>query len=142
MPKSPFNSRLRRDPAELRETAEALVHLTRQLNEACREGGMVIVEGPRDTVALRALGFEGHSYAACYNSDLDKLLKEAARYTRTIILLDMDTEGRRLTGQITSLLQEKGIKADLSYRRMLHAVLKGRISTVEELSRFAAYIDR
>jgi len=61
-----------------------------------------------------------------------KFVDYAAKYERLIILLDGDRKGRYLTGKIIYQLQHR-TKIDLSFKRRLVSITKGKIRFIEQL---------
>ena len=55
-----------------------------------------------------------------------------AKYKNLILLFDRDKKGRRLTGKTIKLLQRR-TKLDLSYKRKLREITKGKIMFIEQL---------
>jgi 5S rRNA maturation endonuclease (ribonuclease M5) len=124
-----------------REISESLVLYVKKLNDESRNGALVVVEGLRDSRALRAIGFEGDVLMFCHNGGKHLLVDESAKYRRTILLFDLDREGRSLTKKAALLLEEeKKSVVDLFFRRELAAVTQGRVKRVEELSRYTDYL--
>ncbi len=123
-----------------REIAESLALYVKKLNDASVNGALVVVEGKRDVKALRAVGFAGRVVMLCHNSSLNRLLEEAEKYRKTILLLDLDREGRSLTKKAATLLEEKKNTIDLYFRRKLSSTTRGRVKQIEELSRYAEYL--
>ena len=119
---------------------QALMLFVRKLNDECKNGALVVVEGQRDARALESIGFKGDLFLLCHNKSLVELASEAERYGKTILLLDLDKKGRALTKKAAIILQEKSIKIDLFFRRELIKATKGKIRHIEELSRFSDYI--
>src|SRR5437660_1159029 len=60
-----------------------------------------------------------------------------ARYRHLIVLLDSDRKGRYLTRRIISQLEHR-MTIDLSFKRKLVAITKGKVRNVENLS---SYVD-
>ena len=83
-----------------------------------KKDSIIIVEGKRDSIALRKLGFSGkilefHSFKGMVNfSD------SVAKYKSVILLLDGDRKGRYLTKRIIDLLEHR-TKIDLSFKKKL-----------------------
>ena len=103
------------------------------------EKSVVIVEGKRDSNALRKLGFTGkvlefHKFAGMIN-----FADSVAKYERLIILFDRDKKGRILTGKTIQLLQRR-TKVDLSFKRKLRMITKGKILFVEQLVSYESYL--
>ena len=108
-----------------------------QLNSI--EKGVVIVEGKRDSLALRKLGFSGkmlefHSFGGMVN-----FTDSVSKYERLIILFDRDKKGRTLTGKTIQLLQRR-TKIDLSFKRKLQEITKGKIKFIEQLVCYESYL--
>jgi len=99
----------------------------------------VVVEGKRDTIALRKLGFDGkilefHRFGGVVN-----FADAVAVHKRLIILFDRDRTGRILTGKTIQLLQRR-TNIDLSFKRKLRSITKGKIMFVEQLICYESYL--
>ena len=108
-----------------------------QLNES--EESIVIVEGKRDTIALRKIGFSGkilefHKFGGMVN-----FTDSVSRYKNLIILFDRDRKGRHLTEKIIQLLQRR-TKIDLTFKRRLQEITKGKIKFIEQLVCYESYL--
>lgn len=96
--------------------------------------GVVIVEGKRDTAALKNLGcsqeiLEFHRFGGMTkfaDSVSDKSL---------ILLFDSDKKGKYMTRKVIEQL-ERRTRIDLSYKKRLMHITKGKISAIEELSQY------
>ena len=100
-----------------------------------KKDSMVVVEGKRDSAALKKLGFSGmicefHSFKG-----LVKFSDSMDSYKRLILLLDLDRKGRYLTSKIISQLEHR-IRIDLSFKRKLAMITKGKIRHIEDLSMY------
>ena len=100
---------------------------------------VVVVEGKRDSVALKKLGYSGkvlefHRFAGMVN-----FTDSVSKYKRLIILFDRDKKGRRLTGKTIQLLQRR-TKVDLSFKRKLRIITKGKIMFIEQLVCYESYL--
>ncbi len=111
----------------------------RNLNFDAENDSLVVVEGKRDKEALQFLGFTGKIIMLCHSRGMNNLVENAELYRKMILLLDLDREGKALTGRVAKLLRGRAT-VDLSYRKELGAVAKGRIRHIEELSKFIDYI--
>ena len=99
----------------------------------------VVVEGKRDVTALRKIGFSGkilefHKFGGMIN-----FADSAAKFDRLIILFDRDKKGRTLTGRTIQLLQRR-TKVDLSFKRKLRIITKGKIMFIEQLVCYESYL--
>ena len=101
-----------------------------QLNS--KKDSVVVVEGKRDCKALRKVGYSGKVLEFYKFKGMIDFTDYAARYENIIILFDRDRKGRHLTGKTIQLLQRR-TKIDLSYKRKLRLITKGKIMFVEQL---------
>ena len=79
---------------------------------------IVVVEGKRDSVALRKLGFSGKILEFHSFKGIVKFSDSVAKYKNIILLLDGDRKGRYLTKRIIDLLEHR-TKIDLSFKKKL-----------------------
>jgi len=93
---------------------------------------VVVVEGKHDSSALKKLGFSGKVLELHRFCGMIKFVDYAAKYERLIILLDGDRKGKYLTGKIIYQLQRR-TKIDLSFKRRLVSITKGKIRFIEQL---------
>ncbi len=93
---------------------------------------VVIVEGKHDSTALKNLGFSGKVLEFHKFGGINKFVDSVARYDNLIILFDRDRKGRYLTGKIIEKLQRR-TKIDLSFKRKLVSITKGKIRFIEQL---------
>lgn len=98
-----------------------------------RRDSIVVVEGKKDEAALVHLGYAGNICQFHKFKGLTNFADSVSRYRRLIVLLDSDRKGAYLTKRILSQLEHRMI-VDLSYRRRLTAITKGKIRHVEDLS--------
>ena len=103
------------------------------------ENSVVIVEGKRDSNALRKLGHTGKILEFHRFSGMVDFADSVAKYERLIILFDRDKKGRTLTGKTIQLLQRR-TKVDLTFKRKLHMITKGKIMFVEQLVCYESYL--
>ena len=103
------------------------------------EESVVIVEGKRDSAALKKIGFSGkvlefHKFGGMIN-----FTDSVARHENLILLFDGDRKGRYLTRKTIQLLQRR-TKVDLSYKKRLRAITKGKIMFIEQLVCYESYL--
>ena len=103
------------------------------------EKSVVVVEGKRDSNALRKLGYVGKVLEFHRFGGMVHFTDSVAKYERLIILFDRDKKGRTLTGKTIQLLQRR-TKVDLSYKRKLRQITKGKIMFVEQLRSYEPYL--
>ena len=100
---------------------------------------IVVVEGKRDSIALRKIGYNGkilefHKFGGIVN-----FTDSAAKYENIILLFDRDRQGRQLTEKTIQLLQRR-TKIDLTYKRKLRAITNGKIKFIEQLVCYESYL--
>jgi len=98
-----------------------------------KKDSVVVVEGKRDSTALKKLGFSGKICEFHSFKGLVKFADSMDSYKRIILLLDLDPKGRYLTSRIISQLEHR-IRIDLSFKRKLSMITKGKIRHIEDLS--------
>ena len=103
------------------------------------ENGVVIVEGKRDSNALKKIGFTGKILEFHKFSGMVDFADSVAKYERLIILFDRDRKGRTLAGKTIQLLQRR-TKVDLTFKRKLRIITKGKIMFVEQLVSYESYL--
>lgn len=101
-----------------------------------KKNSIVVVEGKKDENALERLGFSGRVCQFHSFKGLAKFIDSMPRYRNLIILLDSDRKGRYLTRRIISQLQHR-MAIDLTFKRKLIAITKGKVRNVEDLSSYA-----
>ena len=99
----------------------------------------VVVEGKRDSAALKKLGFSGQIIEFHKFGGIVNFADSVARYEKLIILFDRDRKGKYLTGKTIQLLQRR-TKIDLSFKRKLTVITKGKIRFVEQLVCYESYL--
>jgi len=102
-----------------------------------KTNSIVVVEGKRDENALKRLGFSGRVCQFHSFKGLTKFVDSMPRYRYLIVLLDSDRKGRYLTRRMISQLEHR-MTIDLSFKRKLVAITKGKVRNVENLS---SYVD-
>ncbi|MDG6952718.1 MAG: hypothetical protein JRN49_00630, partial [Nitrososphaerota archaeon] len=134
---------LKRDENNLSERRERVYEdfgrflsgFVRDLNDKSEEGWSLLVEGPRDSLALRRLGYRGRVLMI---SVLGRCGAAALRGVgRVVILTDLDREGASLASKYLRLLVHEGIETSLSERRRLKPASRGVFLHIENLGRFS-----
>jgi len=100
---------------------------------------IVVVEGKRDSIALRKVGYTGkilefHKFGGMVN-----FTDSVAKYESLILLFDRDRQGRQLTEKTIQLLQRR-TKIDITYKRKLMVITKGKIKFIEQLVCYESYL--
>ncbi|MFB5611243.1 MAG: toprim domain-containing protein [Nitrosopumilaceae archaeon] len=117
---------------EVQDVRDFILLLNSQTN------GIVIVEGKRDSEALKKLGFSGTVLEFHRFGGMIKFVDHVAKYERVIMLLDGDRKGKYLTGKIIEQLQHR-TKIDLSFKRRLVSITKGKIRFIEQLVSYESF---
>ena len=117
---------------EISEIKKFVIHLNSQ------KDSVVVVEGKRDLNALRKLGFSGKILEFHSFRGLVKFSDSVAKYKNVILLLDGDKKGRYLTKRIIDLLAHR-VKIDLSFKKKLVSITKGKIRFIEQLVCYESY---
>ena len=102
------------------------------------KGSVVVVEGKRDAVALKKIGVSGkvlefHKFGGMIN-----FVDSVAKHENIIILFDGDKKGKYLTGKTIQLLQRR-TNVDLTFKRKLTSITKGKIRFIEQLVCYESY---
>ena len=100
-----------------------------------KKDSMVVVEGKRDASALKKLGYSGKLCEFHSFKGLTKFADSIASYKNLIVLFDGDRKGKYLTSKIISRLEHR-IRIDLSFKRKLVTITKGKIRHIEDLSTY------
>ena len=108
-----------------------------QLNSM--KDSVVVVEGKRDSIALKKLGYSGKILEFHRFGGMIDFADSVSKYKRLIILFDRDKKGRTLTGKTIQLLQRR-TKVDLSFKRKLRIITKGKIMFIEQLVCYESYL--
>jgi 5S rRNA maturation endonuclease (ribonuclease M5) len=100
---------------------------------------VVVVEGKRDSEALKRIGFSGkvvefHKFGGMIN-----FVDSVARHESLIILFDGDRKGKYFTRKTIQLLQRR-TKVDLTFKRKLTSITKGKIRFIEQLVCYESFI--
>ena len=101
-----------------------------------RHDSILVVEGKRDEDALKKLGYIGKICQFHSFKGLIKFADSMPKYKNLVLLLDSDRKGRYLTKRIIAQLQHR-VTIDLSYRKELTVITKGRVKNVEDLTIYA-----
>ena len=105
----------------------------------CQKESVVIVEGKRDTAALRKIGvsrqiLEFHKFAGMID-----FTDSVAKHEDIILLFDGDKKRKYLAGKIILLL-ERRTSIDLTFKKKLTSITKGKIRFIEQLVCYESYI--
>ncbi len=121
-------------------TEQEIIELKNFISELnSMKESVVVVEGKRDSVALKKLGYSGKVLEFHRFGGMVNFTDSVSKYKRLIILFDRDKKGRKLTGKTIQLLQ-RITKVDLSFKRKLRIITKGKIMFIEQLVCYESYL--
>lgn len=121
------------------ERFENLLLVLDELREA-NEETPIVVEGARDVVSLRALGFTGHIIPLHSGDPLFQVGEAiAAQADEVIILTDWDMKGQQLFEALRTALAANGTRADGKFRDRLRHWIRPTLKDVESL---AGYVQK
>ena len=103
------------------------------------KNGVVVVEGKRDSNALKKLGYSGKILEFHRFGGMINFIDSVAKYEKLIILFDRDKKGRALTEKTIQLLQRR-TKVDLSFKRKLRIITQGKIMFIEQLVCYESFL--
>ena len=104
-----------------------------------KQESAIIVEGKRDSAALKKIGVSGKILEFHRFQGLIKFADSVSEYKSLIILFDRDRKGRYLTARIIEQL-ERRTRIDLSFKRKLVSVTKGKIRFIEQLGCYESFM--
>jgi len=85
------------------------------------------------------LGFSGKILEFYKFKGIVDFADSVSKYEKLIILFDRDKKGRTLTEKTIQLLQRR-TKIDLSFKRKLQEITKGKIKFIEQLVCYESYL--
>jgi 5S rRNA maturation endonuclease (ribonuclease M5) len=122
---------------EIEEIALKVREFIESLNNECKAGAIVIVEGRKDEIALREIGFKGEILVYNNFKGIVNFVDYVSRKGRKVILLlDRDRKGRSLTSKILKKLEILCPHDSLYYKKKFVKITHGKIMCIENLSNF------
>ena len=103
-----------------------------------KNDSIVVVEGKRDTSALKKLGYSGNICEFHSFKGLARFADSMSHYKNLIVLFDGDRKGKYLTSKIISQLEHR-VRIDLSFKKKLVSITKGKIRHIEDLSKYVVH---
>jgi len=114
---------------------EFLRGFVQDLNHRSEEGWSILVEGKRDEMAIKGLGYGGLVVTvSAYSRRRGRAFGECSG---VIVLTDLDREGATLASRFVKALSHDGLSTSLAERKRLKAASRGVFLHIENLSRFA-----
>jgi len=121
-------------------TEQEIIELKNFISELnSMKDSIVVVEGKRDSIALKKLGYSGKVLEFHRFGGMIDFTDSVSKYKRLIVLFDRDKKGRSLTGKTIQLLQRR-TKVDLSFKKKLREITKGKIMFIEQLVCYESYL--
>ncbi|MEM1585847.1 MAG: toprim domain-containing protein [Candidatus Bathyarchaeia archaeon] len=122
--------------AHIERKLEKLNHLIERLKDEVSAGALLIVEGERDVVSLRAIGIKNNVIAIkSGGKTLQEIIDEISFSNKEIILLtDFDKRGRELAGRLYKSLGGMKVKVNLMFWKDMCELLGGDIKDIEGLA--------
>lgn len=122
---------------EREEIALKVREFIESLNNECKAGAIVIVEGRKDEIALREIGFNGEILVYNNFKGIINFVDYVSRKGRKVILLlDRDRKGRSLTSKILKKLDILCPHDSLNYKKKFVKITHSKIMCIENLSNF------
>lgn len=100
----------------------------------------VIVEGKRDTKALRKLGYLGKILEFHRFGGMVDFADTVSECDKIILLFDRDKHGQKLTEKAIQLLQRR-TSVDTTFKKKLRKITRGKIMFIEQLVCYESYFD-
>lgn len=125
----------------LKEKEEKILHILERLAEESAKGTPIIVEGKKDTEALRALAVGGEIISAKSGGKgfLDVISEiEKTSSQEVILLLDFDRRGKEWIKRLKQQLEKTGTRPNTTFWRELAALISREVKDIEGL---AAYME-
>ena len=101
------------------------------------EKSVIIVEGKKDTEALRKIGCLGKIIEFHKFNDINDFADKVVKYQELILLFDWDRKGAYLTRKTIKLL-ERRTRINLILKGKLHKITRGKIKFIEQLRCYEA----
>jgi len=129
----------------LKEKAEKLQRILDALSEESAKGVPIIVEGKKDTQALRNLGVYGPilSVKTGGKSFIKALFEiEKTQASEVILLLDFDRRGKEGTKLLKQNLEHEKIKPNLSFWHAFLGLIGREIQCIESITAYMETLKR
>lgn len=123
------------DPVAPANRLEALEDVLADLCEA-NEALPIVVEGPKDVAALRALGVQGDIFVVNTGATLVVFVESLhlAGIREAILLLDWDRTGGRLQRRLRELFESHAMRWNDRHRQALVRIVGNEARSVESLA--------
>lgn len=139
------NNKVKTLLAKLKEKEEKIQLVLEYLAEESAKGTPIIVEGKKDTEALKTLGIKGPIITAkTGGKTLLDVISEAEEYgtKEIILLLDFDRRGREWTRRLKQRLEKTGPRPNLEYWNQLLQLVWREVKDIEGLATYLETLKR
>ncbi|MBL7055088.1 toprim domain-containing protein [Candidatus Woesearchaeota archaeon] len=107
--------------------------LNEEISKLKQSGNLIIVEGKKDSIALKKLGFK--NIAELSKKPLFQIIEDiSSKNKECVILTDFDKKGKQLYKKLNSGLSTLGVKVDNRFRKFLQN--NTRLSHIEGLDSY------
>ena len=123
----------------LEEKKEKILKIIEKLAEESSKGIPIIVEGEKDTRALRILEIKGEIIEAkTAGKSIMNVLSEVQRSTpaEVILLLDFDRRGKQLSKRLRRHLEAMRIRSNVFFWERLQAIVGRELKDIEGLASY------
>jgi|TARA_B100000315_G_scaffold260660_1_gene323790 5S rRNA maturation endonuclease (ribonuclease M5) len=100
----------------------------------------IIVEGPKDEMALRCLGLEGKFFKISTAPFYEVVEKIVDKYSDVILFTDIDKEGQKFANKLNNYFSQKGVRVIDKYRFSIMSLLD--VHQVESVAKRLQIIER
>jgi 5S rRNA maturation endonuclease (ribonuclease M5) len=133
-PRKPGSKRHLKAPLIVYEKRmEQMDKLLGELQDFVNQDSIVVVEGKRDVIALKSLGFNGNFRLATHHSLVNFSEDLAKTGKQIVILTDWDRRGNILADKLVQNLHALGINPDMRIRELIVFLVQKEIKDIESL---------
>ncbi|MFQ6074878.1 MAG: toprim domain-containing protein [Candidatus Bathyarchaeia archaeon] len=123
-------------PSSLERKLESLMESLQKLSEEALKGVPVVVEGRKDSAALRRLGIRAKVVRVKSSGKVLADVLDGIEGGEVILMVDFDRDGVELAKQITTYLEGKRVKVNSLFWKEIGALVKRDVKDVEGLPSF------
>jgi 5S rRNA maturation endonuclease (ribonuclease M5) len=133
-PRKPGSKRHLKAPLIVYEKRmEQMDKLLGELQDFVNQDSILVVEGKRDVIALKSLGFNGNFRLATHHSLVNFSEDLAKTGKQIVILTDWDRRGNILADKLVQNLHALGINPDMRIRELIVSLVQKEIKDIESL---------
>ncbi|MDK2824832.1 MAG: hypothetical protein PWQ44_8 [Methanolobus sp.] len=133
-PRKPGSKRYLKAPLIVYENRmEQMDKLLDELQDFVDKGSIIVVEGKRDVIALKSLGFHAEFRLATHYSIVNFCEDLAKTGKEIVILTDWDRRGNILADKLVKNLHSLGVNPDTRIRELIVSLVQKEIKDIESL---------